>query len=80
MTLALETSDAQAEHAASSLLTVGRVRTAEEILKGIDRVSTHDVQRVARDILKTNTLNLAVVGPHVDKEPLVALLRTYKTP
>jgi len=76
MTLALETSDEIANHAASTMINIGRVRPLEEILAGIDTVSAADVQRVAKDIFKTNSLNLAIVGPHLRKEKLLSLLRT----
>ena len=42
----------------------GRVMTMEEIFEKIDKVTVSDIQRVARDIFKTNKLNLAVIGPH----------------
>ncbi|MCR4325419.1 MAG: insulinase family protein [Patescibacteria group bacterium] len=75
MTLSLETSDAIAEHAATSLIHLGRVRPLEEILKGVDKVTTADVQRVARDLLRTEKLNLAIIGPHLHKDALARLLR-----
>jgi len=75
MTLALETSDEIANHAASTMINIGRVRPLEEILAGIDTVSAADVLRVAKDIFKTNSLNLAIIGPHLHKEKLQPLLR-----
>ena len=75
MTLALETSDAIAGHAASTLINIGRVRPLDEILKGIEGATASDVQRVARDLLKTNFLNLAIIGPHLHKEKLQSLMR-----
>jgi len=75
MTLALETSDEVASHAASSLINIGRVRPLDEILKGIDAVSAVDVQRVARDLLRTDRLNLAIIGPHQKRESLTMLLK-----
>ena len=75
MTLALETSDHVAEHAASSLINIGRVRTLEEVIKGIDAVTASDVQLVARDIFRPESLNLAVIGPHVHDEALSAYLK-----
>lgn len=74
MALALETSDHVAENAASSLINLGRVRPLEEIIRGIDAVSTHDIIRVARDIFKTDALNLAIIGPHVHEDRLLPLL------
>lgn len=75
LTLALETSDAVAAHTATSLITLGKIRTLEEIMKGIDKVSVGDIMRVARDILRTEVLNLAIIGPDFRKEALLPLLR-----
>ena len=74
-TLSLETSDEVAGNAASTLLNLGKVRTLEDVLKGIDKVTAQDVERVAKDILQTNGLNLAIIGPHLHKEKLLKLLR-----
>ncbi len=74
MTLAMESSDSIAEHAASSLIHLGRIRTLEESLKAIDKVSAKDVQRVAKDIFKNERLALAVIGPHADSAKLKGLL------
>jgi len=64
LTLSLETTDAVAEHAATSLIHFGRVRPLSEILAGIDAVTVSDVRRVAKDVFHTGALNLAVIGPH----------------
>lgn len=74
MTLSLETSDEIATHAASAMINIGRVRPLSEILEGIDKVSSADVQRVAQDILKTEKLNLAIIGPRADKAEFLTLL------
>jgi predicted Zn-dependent peptidase len=75
MTLSLETSDKIAQRAATSLLETGRVRSLEEILDGVAKVTAADIQRVARDLLQTSKLNLAIIGPHLDKGQLLVLLR-----
>jgi len=75
MTLSLETSDRIAQRAATSLLEVGRVRPLEEIIEGIDKVSIDDIQRVAKDLLQSDKLNLAIIGPHLHREKLSLLLR-----
>jgi len=75
MTLALETSDHVAENAATSLINLGRVRPLEEIIKGVEKVSAADIQRVARDIFTTSGLNLAILGPHSSEDALRSLLR-----
>lgn len=75
-TLSLETSDEVAGNAASTLLSLGKVRTLEEYLKAVDKVTAADVQRVAKDIFKTSGLNLAIIGPHFDQGRLLPLLHT----
>jgi predicted Zn-dependent peptidase len=73
--LALETSDGIAFDAVSSLVTVGKIMKREEVFKKIDRVTSADIKRVARDIFRTEKLNLAVIGPHVEKEKYLSLLK-----
>ena len=68
MTLALETSDEIASNAVTSLINIGRIRELEEILKGVDKVTAEDIERVAKDILQSNKLNLAIIGPHFKKD------------
>jgi len=74
MALSLETSDGVATDAASSLVTTGKVRKLDEILKNVDKVTASDVKRVACDILRTEKLNLAIIGPHLEKEKFIPLL------
>ena len=74
MTLALETSDEIAGYAATSLINMGKIRPMEEVLKGVEKVTAADIERVARDILQTNKLNLAIIGPHLHAERLQDLL------
>jgi predicted Zn-dependent peptidase len=75
MALQMDTSDEIATAAASSVIRFGRVRTLEELYKGVDAVTASDVQRVAKDIFRTEKLNLAVIGPHADPRKLVPLLK-----
>jgi len=74
-TLSLETSDEVAVQAASSLINLGKIRTLEDTLRGVDKVTAEDIQRVARDILRTEALNLAIIGPHTSRDKLRALLK-----
>jgi predicted Zn-dependent peptidase len=39
----------------------------EEVLAGLDAVTTEDVQRVAQDVIARNGLNLALIGPFDDE-------------
>jgi predicted Zn-dependent peptidase len=46
----------------------------EEVLAGLDSVTVEDVQRVAQDVIGSNGLNLALIGPFDDDAPFQALL------
>ena len=39
------------------------IKTADQILAEVDKVTAQDIQRVAKDIFVNQKLNLAVVGP-----------------
>ncbi len=51
------------------------IRTPEETMRMIDKVTTEDVQRVARAIFKPEKLNLAVIGPYKDEGRFRKLLK-----
>jgi predicted Zn-dependent peptidase len=46
----------------------------EEVLAGLDAVTAEDVQRVAQDVIASNALNLALIGPFDDAKPFEALI------
>ncbi len=48
--------------------------TPKEILEEVDKVTSKDIQRVAKDVFKVNKLNLAVIGPFKDRERFDKLL------
>lgn len=75
LALQRETSDEVAEFAATSIINLNRVRTVEEIIEGINKVTALDVQRVAQDLLLTEKLNLAIIGPHSDQKGLLKYLK-----
>lgn len=52
-----------------------RVLTMDEVLAAIDAVTAEDIQRVASERLREESLNLAVVGPFQEEERLRSLLR-----
>jgi predicted Zn-dependent peptidase len=52
----------------------GRAPEPEELLREIDAVSAEDVQRVAADVIGSNGLNLALIGPFDDAERFEQLL------
>lgn len=51
------------------------VQTPEEKIAEIDKITASDVQRAAREIFKTQKLNLAMIGPFEDEERFLKLLR-----
>jgi predicted Zn-dependent peptidase len=52
----------------------GGATEPEEVLQGIDAVTAEDVQRVAQDVVGSNGLNLALIGPFDDEERFQKLL------
>jgi predicted Zn-dependent peptidase len=52
----------------------GRAPEPEEVLAGIEAVTTEDVQRVARELVGDRALRLAVIGPFEEPERFERLL------
>jgi predicted Zn-dependent peptidase len=52
----------------------GRAVEPEEILQEIDKVTVEDIQPVAADVIGSNGLNLALIGPFDDAERFEKLL------
>jgi predicted Zn-dependent peptidase len=52
----------------------GQAIEPEELLAGLDAVTVDDLQRVAKDVVGTHGLNLALVGPFDDEERFAKLL------
>jgi predicted Zn-dependent peptidase len=52
----------------------GRACEPEELLAGLDAVTAEDIQRVAQDVIGSNALHLAVIGPFDDEERFASLL------
>ncbi len=46
----------------------------DDVLAGLDAVTAEDVQRVAQDVIASDGLNLALIGPFDDATPFEALL------
>jgi predicted Zn-dependent peptidase len=65
--LQLETSDELAGYYGSEEAMTGEVRTPEEILENIRKVTAEDIMSVARDIMKNEGLNMAAIGPFDEK-------------
>jgi len=52
-----------------------KIMTLPEIFAKIDKVTADDILRVAKDVFRENTLNLAVIGPHRDAKKIEKLLK-----
>jgi predicted Zn-dependent peptidase len=50
------------------------VQEPEDVVAGLDAVTADDIQRVARDLIASNGLNLALIGPFEDEKPFQTLL------
>jgi predicted Zn-dependent peptidase len=52
----------------------GRAVEPQEVLEGLDVVTVEDVQRVAQDVIGSNGINLALIGPFEDEDRYAVLL------
>lgn len=75
LSLSLETSDAKAFFYAGQELLEKKIYTSEEIFKKVDKVSTDDILKIAKDIFRSEKLNLALIGPFKDKNKFKKLLK-----
>ena len=73
--LLLESSDVQASFYANQELLEKRILTPGQIFKKIDKVSSTDILKVARDIFQPQNLNLAVIGPFKNKKRFRKILK-----
>ena len=73
--MGLESSDDVAMFFIDQELKKKKIMTPQEIFARIDKVTTEDILRVAKDIFQNETLNLAVIGPHKDAKKLTKLLK-----
>jgi len=51
------------------------VKTVDQVVSEVEAVTTHDVRRVARDLLQTDRLALSIVGPHRSDKRFAPLLK-----
>jgi len=68
MVIGLESSDEMAAFYAEQELLKGEIKTPEQRLEDIEKVTSEQVLDVAKEIFQPNKLNLAIVGPAKDKE------------
>jgi predicted Zn-dependent peptidase len=74
LALYLEDIHEAAENIAFQQLLQNRIETPEQYLRKIKQITAFDVRKVAQDLLKPQSLNLALIGPHKNKEKLQKIL------
>lgn len=47
---------------------IGKIKTVEESMREFERVSAQEVRRVAREVIRNDRLNLALIGPFNNKD------------
>lgn len=73
--LNLETTDDLASFYGPQELLRRKIKTPEELLAEIEKISAEDLLNVARDVFKEEHLNLSLIGPFEDKEKFEKLLK-----
>ncbi len=73
--LALEGSDEQADFYGKQELFKKKILTPEEKLALFDKVKRADIQKIAKDIFRTERIRAAMIGPRSDE---AALLKLFK--
>ena len=76
--MGMESSDEVAMFFVDQEVSNGKISTLEEKFELIDKVSVGDILRVAKDVFKEKSLNLAVIGPHKNSEKLKKELNLWK--
>lgn len=75
LVLELEDSRSVASFYAQELLLEKKIRTPEEIIKEIEKVSIDDIEKVAKKYIKSSGLNLAVIGNFKSGQDFEKLLK-----
>ncbi|MDO8637666.1 MAG: pitrilysin family protein [Dehalococcoidia bacterium] len=75
MLLRMEDTRSVAGFLGGQLLLTGNILTVDEIVARIDKVTAEEIQNLARQLIVTPKLNLAVVGPKINTDRLQNLLK-----
>lgn len=75
--MGLEQSNAVASFVGTEEMVTGKPMTIDEVFAKIDAVTIEDIAVVARDIMKPERLNLAMIGPHREKDKFKKLLTEF---
>ena len=72
--IGLEQSNAVASFVGTEEMVTGKPLTADEIFAIIDAITPEDIRAVACEIIRSETLNLAMIGPLKEKEAIRGIL------
>ena len=73
--MSLEATDDIANFYGSQELMKNEIKTLEEKIKDIEKVTTGDIQKMAKLIFKNKNLNLAVIGPYKENSIFTDILK-----
>ena len=75
--IALEASNAVASFVGTEEMITGTPMTVEEVFAKIESVTAEDVLAVAKEIIRSKKLNLALIGPFKDTTPFETILKGF---
>ena len=75
--IGLEQSNAVASFIGEEEMLTGRPQTIDEVFAKIDSVTAQDIMAAARDIIRPECLNLAMIGPLKDKAIFEGILNSF---
>jgi predicted Zn-dependent peptidase len=75
LVLGLESSRNVAAWLGAQELLTSRILTTDEVISLVEAITIEDLKRVAQQLLTSEKLNLAIVGPVKGKKPLARLLK-----
>ena len=75
--ISLEASNAVASFVGTEEIITGKPMTVEEVFAKIDAVTSEDILGVAKEIIRPEKLNLAMIGPFKNREPLEKFLQDF---
>jgi len=73
--MSLEATDDIANFYGGQELMKGEIKTLEDKIKEIKKVTPEDIQKMAKIIFKTKNLNLAIIGPYKDQSQFEGILK-----
>ena len=75
MKMALESTDDVANFYGGQELLKKEIKTMDEKIKEVKSVKSEDIKKIAKEIFKNKSLNLAIIGPVKDKEKIEKILK-----